>query len=239
MQKNNNSSNSSQKLKRIAAAAVFASIAYAAMFVTSWIKVGFLTFDAKDSVITIAGLLFGPLYSLAISLVVSVIELITVGDTGPYGFIMNFLSSAVFSTVCALIYKYKRNIKGAVIGLVSSTISMTAAMLLFNLFITPLYMNVEMKVVAGMIPTLFLPFNLTKGLMNAALVLILYKPVSNALRAARVLPRKEVADGDGGEIERARRKNVNFSLVVTAVGLVTVALCALVFFVVLGGELAI
>lgn len=239
MQKNNNSSNSYQKLKRIAAAAVFAAVAYAAMFVTSWIKVGFLTFDAKDSVITIAGLLFGPLYSLAISLVVSVIELITVGDTGPYGFIMNFLSSAVFSTVCALIYKYKRNIKGAVTGLVSSTVSMTAAMLLFNLFITPLYMNVEMKVVAGMIPTLFLPFNLTKGLMNAALVLILYKPVSNALRAARVLPRKEVADGDGGEIERARRKNVNFSLVVTAVGLVTVALCALVFFVVLGGELAI
>lgn len=234
---------SAQKIKKIATAALFAAIAYVAMFVTSWIKVGFLTFDAKDAIITLAGLLFGPVYAVSISLVVSVIELITVGDTGIYGFIMNFLSSAVFSTVCSLIYKYKKNIKGAITGLIASVLTMTAAMLLFNLFITPLYMNVPRNVVASMIPTLFLPFNLTKGVMNAALVLILYKPISHSLKALNILPKK-AAKVYATEEERlaakkeAKKKNLIFSLVTTAVGLLTVALCLVVFLVVLHGNIS-
>ena len=226
-------------LKKIATAALFAAIAYVAMFVTSWIKVGFLTFDAKDTIITLAGLLFGPLYSLSISLVVAVIELITVGDTGFYGFFMNFLSSAVFSSVCALIYKYKKNIKGAIAGLISSIFAMTAIMLLFNLFITPLYMHVERSVVAAMIPTLFLPFNLTKGTLNAALVLMLYKPISHSLKAVNILPKSESSLTNEEERREKKRKNLVFSLVITAVGLVTVALCAVVFFVFLNGQFSI
>ena len=235
----NRKQSSALHLKKIATAALFAAIAYVAMFVTSWIKVGFLTFDAKDTVITLAGLLFGPLYALSISLVVAVIELITVGDTGFYGFFMNFLSSAVFSTVCALIYKYKKNIKGAIVGLVSSIFAMTAIMLLFNLFITPLYMHVEREVVASMIPTLFLPFNLTKGTLNAALVLMLYKPISHALKAVRILPKNENPHTDEDIRHEKKRKNLVFSLVVTAVGLVTVILCAVVFFVFLNGQFSI
>ena len=219
-------------------AALFAALAYAAMFVTSWIKVGFLTFDAKDTVIALSGLLLGPVYSLVISLLVAFIELITVGDTGIYGFIMTFLSSAVFSSVCALIYKYKKNIKGAVVGLVSASLSMTAMMLLFNLFITPLYMGVEREVVASMIPTLFLPFNLTKGFLNASLVLILYKPFSTALKAVRLLPsaRLDSTDTDVSAKEK-RRRRIIYSLTVTAVGLAIAALCIVVFFVFLKGEI--
>ncbi|MBQ8407458.1 MAG: ECF transporter S component [Clostridia bacterium] len=237
MHKPNSKIYSAQHLKKLATAALFAAIAYVAMFVTSWIKVGFLTFDAKDTIITLAGLLFGPLYSLAISLVVATIELITVGDTGFYGFFMNFLSSAVFSTICALIYKYKKNIKGAIIGLVASVLTMTAVMLLFNLFITPFYMHVEREVVASMIPTLFLPFNLTKGTLNAALVLVLYKPISHALKAVKVLPKTEVVISDEEEKREKRRKNLIFSLIVTAIGIVTVVLCAVVFFVFLNGTI--
>lgn len=225
-------------IKKIATAALFAALAYVAMFVTSWIKVGFLTFDAKDTIITLAGLLFGPVYALSISLTVAVLELITVGDTGFYGFFMNLLSSAAFSTVCALIYKYKKNIKGAIIGLITSVLSMTAIMLLFNLFITPLYMNVPRQVVASMIPTLFLPFNLTKGLLNAALVLILYKPISQALKAAKILPTRPQTVTDEEALREKKRKNIIFSLVVTAVGIVTVALCAVVFLVFLHGTIS-
>ncbi len=230
--------NSAIKIKKLVMAAMFAALAYVAMFVTSWIKVGFLTFDAKDTIITLAGLLFGPIYSLVISLLVALLELITVGDTGFYGFFMNFLSSAVFSTVCALIYKYKKSIKGAVIGLVASILSVTATMILFNLFITPLYLHVEQIVVAQMVPTLFLPFNLTKATLNASLVLVLYKPVSTALKAARVLPTGSLGSEDQNEIDVKQRKkrNLVFSLVITAVGLAVAALCFIVFFVVLGGE---
>ena len=228
-----------QHLKKLATAALFAALAYVAMFVTSWIKVGFLTFDAKDTVITLAGLLFGPLYSLAISLVVATIELITVGDTGFYGFFMNFLSSAVFSTVCALIYKYKKNILGAVVGLLSACLSMTAVMLLFNLFIVPLYTpGITTEAVATMIPTLFLPFNLTKGFLNASLVLILYKPFSKALKAARILPSASLESDKQDEIsaKQKKKKNMVFSLVVTCIGITVAVLCFVVFFVILDGQ---
>ncbi len=230
--------NNTLKIKKIAFAALFAALAYVAMFVTSWIKVGFLTFDAKDTVIALAGLIFGPIYSLVISLVVAVIELITVGDTGFYGFFMNFLSSAVFSTVCALIYKYIKNIVGAVIGLAYSVIAVTATMMLFNLIITPIYMNVERSLVVSMIPTLFLPFNLTKAALNASLVLILYKPVSTALKAARVLPSNSLSFSVGGiKVEKKPKKRILFSVLMTVSGTVIAIICLLVFFLVLGGEL--
>ena len=241
MSKLNHRQDSAQKIKKIVTAGLFAALAYVAMFMTSWIKVSFLTFDAKDAIITLAGLLFGPLYAIAISLTVALIEFITVGDTGIYGFIMNFLSSAVFSTVCALIYKYKKNIKGAIIGLISSIFAMTAAMLLFNLFITPIYMNVPRSVVASMIPTLFLPFNLTKGVMNSALVLVLYKPISHSLKALNILPKKAPKEY-ASEEERiaakkeAKRKTLIFSLIITGVGIITIALCFVVFLVVLHGN---
>lgn len=238
MQKNSIPNSNTQNVKQLVTAALFCALAYVAMFATSWIKVSFLTFDAKDTVITIAGLLFGPLYALVISFTVAFIEFITIGDTGIYGFIMNFLSSAAFSTVCALIYKYKKSMKGAIIALISSVFSMTAFMLLFNLFITPFYMNVPMETVAKMIPTLFLPFNLTKGMLNAALVLVLYKPASRAIRITRVLPPEPKADEYGIDPKEKRRKNIIFSLVVTATGLVTAAVCLVVFFVFLGGSIS-
>ena len=224
-----------QKIKKLVVLAVFCALAYVAMIVTAWIKVMFLTFDAKDTVITVAGLLFGPVASLVISFTVAFIEFITVGDTGVYGFIMNFLSSAVFSVTCAMIYKYKKNMKGAVIGLVSASLAMTAFMLLFNLFITPLYMGVAVGEVAKMIPTLFLPFNLTKGILNAALVLVIYKPVSTALKSAKLLPRNSLdVPDDGLTAGERRKKNLLFSLVVTFIGLAVAAICVTVFFVFLG-----
>ncbi len=228
---------SAMRLKKLVMAGVFCALAYAVMFVMR-INVGFLTFDAKDAVITLAGLLFGPVYSLLISFITALLEFITVGDTGFWGFLMDLLSTAIFSTVCALIYKYKKNIKGAVAGLIASVVAMTAFMILFNLFIVPIYTpNFTTAAVAKMVPTLFLPFNLTKGLLNAALVLVLYKPVSMAMKKARVLPASIKAEKDGElSPDERRRKNAIFSLIVTLAGLLIIALCIVVFFVFMNGS---
>ena len=235
----NSKQSSSIKIKQLCMAALFCALAVASTYIMH-IKVMFLTFDAKDAVITIAGLLFGPAYSVGISLVVSTIEFITIGDAGFWGFFMDFLSTAIFSTVCALIYKYKKNIKGAAIGLVSAIFAMTAFMILFNLFIVPIYTpNFTTAAVAKMVPTLFLPFNLTKATLNAAIVLILYKPASTAMKAARVLPSNSLSKKADQSMtpEEKKRKNLIFSLVVTGVGLLIAALCVVVFFVFLGGEI--
>lgn len=232
---------SEQRLKNLVMAAIFSSLAYAAMTATGWIKVQFLTFDAKDTVITIAGLVLGPVYSIIISFIVAFIEFITVSSTGPYGFIMNFVSSAIFSSVCALVYKYKKNIKGAVVALITGIFSVTGFMVLFNLFITPLYMGGTTADVVKLIPTLLLPFNLTKATMNGALVLVLYKPVSNVLKAARMLPQTKKNSESLSEENQSERKreHLKFSLVVTAIGLVVVAICLFVFFVVLQGKFSL
>ena len=221
---------SRQKIKKLVMAGMFAALAFASMFVMR-INVMFLTFDAKDTIVTIAGLLFGPIYSLAISLVVSLLEFASVGDTGFWGFLMDFLSTAIFSCSCALIYKHKKNMKGAVVGLLAAVITMTSFMLLFNLFIVPIYTpGYTTAAVASMIPKLFLPFNLTKGILNASLVLILYKPASIAMKMAGVT---------GVKMEKsAASKKSNLTFAVTVAGLLIAALCVAVFFIFLDGNMS-
>ncbi len=228
---------SAAKIKKLCMAAVFCALAFASTFIFHF-KVMFLTFDVKDAIVTLAGLLFGPIYSLSISLVVSLLEFIAQGETGFWGLLMDILSTATFSTICALIYKYKKNIKGAVIGLITSVFVTTAVMLLFNIFITPIYMAVARAEVIALIPTLFLPFNLVKAIMNSAIVMILYKPISTALKAARVLP-KEIAHSDDREIsvDEKKKKQLIFSIIVTAAGVAVIALCVFIFVFFMNGKL--
>ncbi len=224
------------KIKKLCISAIFCALAFASTFIVHF-KVGFLSFDIKDALVTLAGLLFGPIYSLSISVAVSLLEFISRGETGFWGLLMDIISTATFSSVCALIYKYKKNIKGAMIGLISSVFGMTAIMLLFNIFITPIYMGVARSEVISLLPTLFLPFNLVKALMNSAIVMILYKPISTALKAARVL-RKESSQTDGEASETEKRKSrILFSVIVTAIGLAVIGLCVFIFVFFMNGSL--
>ena len=155
------------------------------------IPVSFLTFDIKDTVIVLGGLILDPVSGVVIALLVSLIEMI-ISETGPIGFLMNFVSSAVFVGVAALIYKFKRTFNGAIIGLFSSVAATTCVMLLMNLLITPIYQDVPREVVVSMLPTLFLPFNFAKTLLNAAIVLLIYKPVAIGLRKAGIVEGKSM-----------------------------------------------
>ena len=61
-------------------------------------------------------------------------------------------------------------------------------MLLWNYLVTPLYMKVPRETVVQLLIPAFLPFNLLKGTLNAALLMLLYQPVVTALRRARLVP---------------------------------------------------
>ena len=71
--------------KKITLMAMLAAMAYAAMLVTRPLPqvAGFLSYDLKDVVIAIAGFLLGPAAALIITVVVSLIEMVTVSSTGP------------------------------------------------------------------------------------------------------------------------------------------------------------
>ena len=173
-------------LKKISVAAMLCAVAYLCMFMFKF-KVSFLTFDFKDAVLCISAFLFGPLYGIASAVVIAFAEFISVSDTGVYGLIMNILSSATFAGVCGTFYKYRRTLSGAITGGIAAVLCMTAVMMVANVFITPYYMGAARSDVVAMIPTLLLPFNLSKGIVNAAITMIIYKPVTSALRKARLV----------------------------------------------------
>ena len=181
--------------QRIVVTAMLCAVSFLAVLIGRLVPnvAGFLSYDPKDAVVVIAGFIYGPLTSVVISLVVSLIEMLTISTTGVYGFIMNVFSTCAFAVPAAILYKYFRSMRGAVSGLVVGAVSMTACMLLWNYIITPFYMGVDRSVVAGMLIPTFLPFNLIKSGINLALALVLYKPLVTALRKARLIPQAEGA----------------------------------------------
>ena len=181
----------SEQIKQMVVMALLAALAYVVMVFIRIPVISFLKYEPKDVIITIGGFIYGPLASLSISLIVTLVEMGTVSDTGWIGAVMNFVSTAAFVLPATIIYKKMHNLKGAIIGLVSGVVSMIIVMLLWNYILTPLYMGYPREAVAKMLPTVFLPFNALKGGLNAALTMLLYKPVITALRAANLVPRPE------------------------------------------------
>lgn len=147
-----------------------------------------LNYEPKDVVITIGGFMLGPMAAFIISLVVSLVEMVTISTTGPIGAVMNLLSTCSFACTAALIYKKKHDIWGAVVGLVCGAAAMVSVMILWNWLVTPIYLGYPRAAVEAMLIPVFLPFNALKGGLNTALVLGLYKPLTNALRKSRLLP---------------------------------------------------
>ncbi len=177
-------------VKMTAVTAMFCALSFVAVLLGKVIPnvAGFLSYDPKDAVIAIAGFVFGPMITLLVSGIVSLVEMITISTTGIYGMIMNFLSTAFFAFPAALVYQKMKTYRGAVFGLVLGVVFMTGSMVLWNYLVTPFYMLVEREVVAGMLVPVFLPFNAIKGGLNAALTLLLYKPLVTALRKTRLVP---------------------------------------------------
>ncbi|MBP0960204.1 MAG: ECF transporter S component [Oscillospiraceae bacterium] len=183
-----------EKLKKMIVLSMLAAISYLTVFlirIPFIPSVEFLKYEAKDVIIAISGFLYGPLSASLVSVVVSLIEMLTISGTGPYGLIMNIFSTLSFVLPASIIYKRKKTINSAVIGLCAGVVMMTIAMLMWNYFITPLYLKVPTEVVVGLMLPGFLPFNLIKALINAVITFILYKPLVKILRKAKLMPKQE------------------------------------------------
>ena len=218
---------SAMSVRKLVCLAMLCAVAYVVMFLSKTIFApltvnGFLTFDLKDVVIAIGGFLYGPVSAFAISAVVSLIEMFTVSETGPVGLLMNVLSTIAFVCPAAFLYRRRHKFSSAVAGLMVGGVLMTVIMLLWNYLITPLYQHIPRDVVAAMLPTVFLPFNVVKAIMNGALTVVLYKPVVTALRKARLVPEHQ------GSASAAGKKSMAGVSIVAVIVLATALLLALV-----------
>lgn len=174
--------------RKIAATGMLCALTYVVMAVGRVPVVLFLKYDPSDIVVTLGGLIWGPMTAFTVSAVVAVIEMLTVSDTGILGCIMNVVQTVSFACTAALIYRRRRTLGGAVAGLLTGCAAMVAVMMLWNYFLTPLYMGYPREAVAALLLPAFLPFNLLKAGLNASVTFLLYKPVVTALRKSGFVP---------------------------------------------------
>ena len=80
-------------VKKMVLLAMLAAVAYMMVTLIRVPVVLFLKYEPKDVIITIGGFLLGPMAAFTTSLLVSLLEMVTISETGPIGTIMNLIST--------------------------------------------------------------------------------------------------------------------------------------------------
>lgn len=138
----------------------------------------FLEYDPADVPILIGTFAFGPAAGLLLTLVVSIVQGITVSaGSGPWGILMHFVATGSMAAVAGLVYKKFHSFKGAIAALGFGALTMTVVMIPLNLIITPIYTGASVQFVAGMLLPAIIPFNLIKSVVNCIITFIVYKHI--------------------------------------------------------------
>jgi len=144
---------------------------------------GFLEYDPADIPIFITTFAFGPLAGLITTVVVSVIQGLTVSAaSGWIGIVMHIAATGSFVLVAGNIYKRNKTRTRAAGSLALGVTAQVLVMVVCNMIFTPLFMGVPLESVISMIVPVLLPFNLAKAGINAAVTFALYKPLAKLMR---------------------------------------------------------
>lgn len=168
--------------QRIAVYALFSAVAMAASYISISLIPGYtwLTYDPSGIICMIAGFAFGPSAAAIVSVLCWVPHIFT-GMSGILGALVAVVVSLSMSIPGALIYNRDRTRRGALIGIVVSSVITLVAAIGCNLLITPIYTGwSEAQVLKIIVPAL-LPFNVVKLIINGAVTFLVYKPISNLL----------------------------------------------------------
>ena len=176
--------NKTRKLTTMSVMTALSVILVAMIHFPIFPAVAFLEYDPADVAILICGFAFGPGAGIAVTLVASLIQGITVSaQSGIYGIIMHVLATGVYVTVASLIYTRRKTKKMAAVALIAGSLAMTVTMFGANLLITPYFMMGAINagtigVVLDLMPFILL-FNLIKSLGNGVITFLLYKHVKH------------------------------------------------------------
>lgn len=138
----------------------------------------FLEYDAGDIPILIGGFIYGPLSGIILTVVASAVQALTVSSaSGWVGCIMHIFATSALVGIAAGIYSKRRTLKGAIIGLIIGSLSMTAIMIILNLIINPLFYGMTVDAVKQLIVPAILPFNIMKAGINSIITLLIYRSI--------------------------------------------------------------
>lgn len=157
----------------------------------------FIKLDLSNVISLIAAFALGPVEGVVVCLIKNAVHLVIkgMGTTMGIGDIFDFVTSAVFAFTAGMIYMKNKTKKGAVLG----TLAYTVISLPLNYFIVyPIYFKAfgGEAAILGMYQQLMpsvknifsalcifnLPFTFVKGVICAAVTVIVYKPLSPIIK---------------------------------------------------------
>ena len=160
----------------------------------------FYELDLSEAVILMGGFAMGPMAAVMMELLKNLLNLLMNGTiTAGVGEFANFVMGCALVVPAAVIYKYKKTMKGAILSLCVGVLSLVVIGCLVNYFIMipayvalagfPLNAILDMAKAANpladsleaMIVFAVAPFNLVKGIICSIINLLLYKRLSKIL----------------------------------------------------------
>ena len=185
----------SEKIRKLVTMAMLAALSIVLVYVVHFPifpAAPFLEYDPADIPILIGTFAYGPVAGIILTVVVSVIQGMTVSaSSGFMGIAMHIFATSILVLVAGNIYRLKHTKKGAVIALICGVAAMTAGMVVFNYFIPPTSLPLTSLTLLLWRPTghfvktllvpVIIPFNLIKAGVNGLVTFLVYKTVSRHL----------------------------------------------------------
>ena len=188
-------------------AAMLSAVAFILMFIEFPIPMlipSFVKMDFSDLPALLGAFALGPVYGVVISFMKNLLHIVIKGtSTACVGELCNFMLGAVFSAVAGCIYKHHKSRKTAILGAAAGAAAMALFSVPSNYFITyPAYVtfyHMPLEAILGMYQAILpsadslikclvifnAPFTLVKGLLDAVLCLLIYKPLSPILHGRK------------------------------------------------------
>ena len=151
-------------------AAMLSAVAFILMFIEFPLPMlipSFVKMDFSDLPALLGAFALGPVYGVVISFMKNLLHIIIKGtSTACVGELCNFMLGAVFSAVAGFVYKRHKSRKTAILGMYQAILPSADSL-------------IKCRVIFNM------PFTLVKGLLDAVLCLLIYKPLSPILHGRK------------------------------------------------------
>ena len=196
--------NSTTKVRALTGTAMLGAVAAVLMYLEFPIPImpAFVKLDVSELPALIASFAYGPVSGILVCLIKNLIKLPST-STAAVGELFNFVMGALFVGVAGLIYKRNKTRKGAIVGALLGALVMAVVSVPYNYFIVyPAYVvmyHLPLDAIIGMYQAINpnvdglltcllvfnLPFTFVKGVLDAVLCFLIYKPLSPILHGRK------------------------------------------------------
>lgn len=196
--------NSTTKVRALTGTAMLGAVAAVLMYLEFPIPImpAFVKLDVSELPALIASFAYGPVSGVLVCLIKNLIKLPST-STAAVGELFNFVMGALFVGVAGIVYKRNKTRKGAIVGALLGALVMAVVSVPYNYFIVyPAYVvmyHLPLEAIIGMYQAINpnvdglltcllvfnLPFTFVKGVLDAVLCFLIYKPLSPILHGRK------------------------------------------------------